>query len=131
MYLLVTFALSKHHDFSWIFRVNANFGKNQEFSFRNYFTTLWLSSLSEDFLHANNFCTCTFRSTLMKWELTRNPSIYNMIRWADGTNNSSTKRLMFQVLLSFHKILQNSLQKPSQFIFLCNCKNENKDFWVP
>ena len=32
-------------------------------------------------------------------------------RWADGTNESSTKRLMFQVLLFFHDFLQNSLQK--------------------
>ena len=41
-----------------------------------------------------------------------------LVRWADGTNDSSTKRLMFQVLFFFHKILQNSLQKPFQFIFL-------------
>ena len=44
---------------------------------------------------------------------------YNtLVRWADGTNNLSTKCLMFQVLFFFHKILQNSLQKPFQFIFL-------------
>ena len=36
---------------------------------------------------------------------------------ANGTNNWSTKRLMFQVLFSFHKILQNSLLNPFQFIF--------------
>ena len=42
---------------------------------------------------------------------------YNtLVRWADGTNDSSTKHLMFQVLF-FHKLLQNSLQKPFQFIF--------------
>ena len=28
-----------------------------------------------------------------------NPTIYNIIRWFAGTNDSSTKRLMFQVLL--------------------------------
>ena len=44
---------------------------------------------------------------------------YNtLVPCADGTNDSSTKRLMFQVLFFFHKILQNSLQKPFQFIFL-------------
>ena len=43
---------------------------------------------------------------------------YNtLVCWADGTNNSSTKCLMFQVFF-FHKILQNSLQKPFQFIFI-------------
>ena len=44
---------------------------------------------------------------------------YNtLVRWADGTNDSLTKRLMFQVLFFFHKILQNSLQKLFQFIYL-------------
>ena len=43
--------------------------------------------------------------------LCKNPSIYN------GTNNLLTKSLMFQVLSFFHKILQNSLQKPFQFMF--------------
>ena len=43
---------------------------------------------------------------------------YNtLVCWADGTNDSSTKRLMFQVLFLVHKILQNSLQKPFQFLF--------------
>ena len=36
----------------------------------------------------------------------------------DGTNESSTKHLMFQVLFFFHDFLQNSLQKSFQFIFL-------------
>jgi len=40
------------------------------------------------------------------------------VRWADGTNDPSTKLLMFHVSFFFHKILQNSLQKPFQFIFL-------------
>ena len=44
---------------------------------------------------------------------------YNtLVCWADGTNDPPTKRLMFQLLFFFHKILQNSLQKPFQFIFL-------------
>ena len=44
---------------------------------------------------------------------------YNtLVRWADGTNASSTKCLIFQVLFFFHKILQYSLQKPFQFTFL-------------
>ena len=43
---------------------------------------------------------------------------YNtLVCWADGTNNLSTKRLMFQLLFLIHKILQNSLQKPFQFFF--------------
>ena len=36
----------------------------------------------------------------------------------DGTNESSNKLLMFQVLFFFHDFLQNSLQKFFQFIFL-------------
>ena len=39
-------------------------------------------------------------------------------RWLGGTNDSSTKRLMFQVLFFFRNFLQNSLQKLFQFIFL-------------
>ena len=43
---------------------------------------------------------------------------YNtLVCWADGTNVLLTERLMFQVFF-FHKILQNSLQKSFQFIFL-------------
>ena len=43
---------------------------------------------------------------------------YNtLVCWADGKNDSWTKDLMFQVLF-FHKILQNSSQKPFHFIFL-------------
>ena len=40
----------------------------------------------------------------------KNPAIYNIICWFAGTNDSSTKRLMFQVLFFFHNFLQNSLQ---------------------
>ena len=48
----------------------------------------------------------------------KNPTIYNVIRWFAETNDSSTKRLMFQVLFFFHNFLQNSLKKSFQFIFL-------------
>ena len=41
-----------------------------------------------------------------------------MGRVDDGTNESATKRLMFQVLLFFHDFLQNTLQKAFQFILL-------------
>ena len=54
-------------------------------------------------------------------KLTKNPTIrqYNtLLCWFTGTNDSSTKRLMFQVLFFFHDFLQNSLQKWFQFIFL-------------
>ena len=40
-----------------------------------------------------------------------------LVCWFAGTNDSSTKLLMFQVLFFFHKILQNSLQKHFQFIY--------------
>ena len=44
---------------------------------------------------------------------------YNtLVRWFAGTNDSSTKCLMFHVLSFFHKILQNSLQKPFQIFFI-------------
>ena len=43
---------------------------------------------------------------------------YNtLVCWANGTKVLSTKRLMFQELFFFHKILQISLQKPFQFFF--------------
>ena len=47
-----------------------------------------------------------------------NPTIFNIIRWVAGTNDSSTKSLMFQVLFFFYNFLQKSLQKSFQFIFL-------------
>jgi hypothetical protein len=34
----------------------------------------------------------------LKEVVIRNPTIYNIIRWFAGTNESSTKRLMFQAL---------------------------------
>ena len=57
---------------------------------------------------------------------------YNMLGPLDDeTNESSTKRLMFQVLFFFHDFLQNSLQKSFQFIFLFlkkKYKNKSKEF---
>ena len=53
----------------------------------------------------------------VSWTL--NQTIYNRIRWFAGTNDSSTKPLMFQVLLFFHNFFQNSLWKWFQFILLC------------
>ena len=48
---------------------------------------------------------------------------YNtLVRWANWTNDSSTKRLMFQVWFFFHKILQNSLQKHFLFMFSFFCR---------
>ena len=44
---------------------------------------------------------------------------YNTLgRWVTGTNDSSTKHLMFQVLFFFHNFLQNSLENSFQYIFL-------------
>ena len=55
-----------------------------------------------------------------------------LVRWADGTNDSLTKHLMFQALFCFHKILQNSLQKPFQFIFFYKItKMKIKSFECP
>ena len=39
--------------------------------------------------------------TLWRWWKSRNRTIFNIIRWVAGTNDSSTKRLMFQVLFFF------------------------------
>ena len=60
-----------------------------------------------------------FLTILYTWGNLKSVNLqYNtLVRWADGTNESSTKHLMFQVLFLFHKILQNSLQKPFQLIF--------------
>ena len=41
----------------------------------------------------------------------------------DGTNEESTKRLMFQVLFIFHDFFQKCLQKYFQFILLFFLKN--------
>ena len=59
---------------------------------------------------------------------------YNaLVCWADGTKDLSTKRLMFQVLFFFHKILQNSLKTLSIYfsIFYEITKIEIKSFECP
>ena len=44
---------------------------------------------------------------------------YNtLVCWFAGTNDLSTKNLMFQVLFSFHNFLENSFQKLFLFILL-------------
>ena len=56
---------------------------------------------------------------------------YTMLgRWVAGMNDSLTKFLMLQVLLLFHKFLQNSLQNLFQLIFLWFYK-KMKSFGCP
>ena len=54
---------------------------------------------------SNNSSPCTlilvFLSTSAYNSITRNPTIYNIIRWFAGTNDLSTKSLMFQALFFF------------------------------
>jgi hypothetical protein len=53
---------------------------------------------------------------------------YNtLVCWVDGTNDLSTKRLMFQVLFFFIKSCKNPFNL-FLFIFLSNYKNDNKEF---
>ena len=53
-----------------------------------------------------------------KRKQTRNPSIYNIICWFAGPMGQTTRRPRFwcSKYYFFHEILQNSLQKPFQFI---------------
>ena len=59
------------------------------------------------------------RFSLFKWNSpeNRNPTIFNIIRWVDGPNNSATKCLMFQalffylVLFSIHISQQKHMNK--------------------
>ena len=67
----------------------------------------------------------------------KNPTIFYIICmgcWVTGTNDSSTKHLMFQVSFFFHNFLQNSLQILFQFILLFFYKFTNikiKSFECP
>ena len=54
-----------------------------------------------------------------------------MIPWFAGTNDSSTKHLMFQVIFLFHNFLQKFLQKPFQFIYDVFYKFTKKSFECP
>ena len=49
------------------------------------------------------FFHCTVQAQAMPWidQFIWNPTIFNIIRWFAGTNDSSTKGLMFQVLFFF------------------------------
>ena len=81
------------------------------------------------FLSLIQVVSLTLRSTYLK---SVNLQYNTLVCWADGTNDSSTKRLMFQVSFFFHKILQNSLQKPFQFFFffLIKLQKLNKEICV-
>ena len=48
-------------------------------------------------------------------EIRQSLDIFTLGRWDDGTNESSTKRL---IIIFFHDFLQNTLQKGFQFILL-------------
>ena len=76
------------------------------------------------------FCSELYRfNQLPMYEIKSVNLKYNkLVCWADGTNDSSSKRLMFQALFFFHKILQNSLQKPFQSIFYKITKMKIKSF---
>ena len=57
---------------------------------------------------------------------------YNtLVHWTDGTNNSSTKHLMFKILSFSYRFLQNSLQKPFQSFFYRITKMKIKNFECP
>ena len=57
-------------------------------------------------------------STWIEFQKSVNLEYNTLVCWANGKNVSLIKRLMFQALSIFHKILENYLQKPFQFIFL-------------
>ena len=50
------------------------------------------------------------------WLQTKNPTIFNVICWVVGTNNSSTKHLMFQALIFF--IISIDLGHSKFFIYV-------------
>ena len=54
---------------------------------------------------------------------------YNtLVRWNDGTKDSSTNCLMFQIQSFFQNILQNPFQKLFRYIFF---HKKIKEFWLP
>ena len=64
---------------------------------------------------------------------TRNPTIFNIIRWVAGSLGRTThwpSVWCSQYYFFFHNFLPIFLQKSFQFIFLFK-KNKNKEFWVP
>ena len=66
---------------------------------------------------------------------TLNPTVCNIICWFPRPMGQTTRRpsihLMFQLSSLFHKILQNSLQKPLQFFFYKITKIKLKCFECP
>ena len=57
---------------------------------------------------------------------------YNtLVRWADGTNDSSTKRLMFQVSFFFIKSCKILCKNPSNLFFYKITKMKIKSFECP
>ena len=72
---------------------------------------------------------CSCYSWVYKPEKSVNLQYDMLVCWFAWTNESSTKRLMFQVLFFFHNFLQNSLQKLFQFFFFYrSTKIEMKSF---
>ena len=68
-----------------------------------------------------NFITQLTHLSAVRWlhnQKSDNLQYNTLVCWVAGTNDSSTKRLMFQVLFFSHNFLQNSLQKSFEFIFL-------------
>ena len=61
-------------------------------------------------------------SSLTAWQILqgKNPIIFNIIRWFSGPMGQTNRRpsVWCSKYLFFHKILQNSLRKPFQFIFV-------------
>ena len=51
------------------------------------------------------------------WSPITNPTIFNIIRWVNGTNESSPKRLMFQVFIFFIISCKILCKNPFLFFF--------------
>ena len=45
---------------------------------------------------------CSYHGCEVHASMSKNPTIFNIIRWVAGTNDSSIKRLMFQIFIFFH-----------------------------
>ena len=64
----------------------------------------WVEMLSgvAVFLNSETFSQKFYETVMLKFELVRSPTIFNIvICWVAGTNDSSTKCLMFQVIFFF------------------------------
>ena len=49
----------------------------------------------------------------------KNPTIFNIIHWDDGTNDSSTKHLMFQALFFFFIISYRLRALKTLYFYFC------------